>query len=199
MQRQGLGERIRPIAFRLARQAVDEIQAQVVKARLPGVSHRLFHLLPSVAAADELEQIVIGALRAQGDPVKARRAQRLEAPQAAAVRIALHGYLRALQNTARVLEGFKQLAEPVRPVIAGRPAAEINAVHIKAADPRGGLPDVRQQGVLVFGHKPVLPGQRAEIAVSAAAGAKRYMDVDTEFFLHENTTGMEVYLKDIVY
>ena len=117
-------ERVGPVALGLAGQAVDEVAAQVVEARLARGDHGVLHLLPVVAAAYELEDVVVRALHAEGDAVEALAPELGELAEDGAVGVGLKRHLAVLEHAAGALELIPELDEPVGPVVARRAAAE---------------------------------------------------------------------------
>ena len=178
--RQGLG----PVALGLAGQAVHEIHAHVVKARQARVVNGLLRLLEVVAAADELEEVIVRCLHADREAVDALLAQQPHGVEADAVGVTLHGDLRVEAHVAIELQLVKEVDDPVCPVVARGAAAEIDRVHLVLTDGMAGLVDMLQQRLMVFGHARVAAGERIEIAVAALAGAEGDMDIDSQFWSH---------------
>ena len=179
-----LGERVRPVAAGLAGQAVDEIEADVVKPGGAGIFHGHLHLVEAVAAADHFQDIIVGRLHADAQAVEARLVQGAQVVQADAVRIDLDRHLRALEQAAGGLDGVEQLDEARRAVKARRAAAEIHRVDVRRGDAPGALFDVLEQGVLIVRHAVGRAGAGIKIAVAALARAKRDVDIDTETRFH---------------
>ena len=168
-----LGERVRPVAAGLAGQAVDEIEADVVKPGDAGIFHGHLHLVEAVAAADHFQDIIVGRL-----------VQGAQIVQADAVRIDLDRHRRALEQAAGGLDGVEQLDEARRAVKARRAAAKIHRVDVRRGDAPGALFDVLEQGVLIVRHAVGRAGAGIKIAVAALARAKRDVDIDTETRFH---------------
>ena len=180
----GAHQRVLPVRFGLAGQAVYEVYVQVVKSGLAGRPHGLLHLQPVVPPADELQYVVVGALGAQGYAVEALPAQKLEVLQPGAVRVGLQRHLGVAPHAPAVLQLGPELRQAGGAVVAGRAAAEVDRVHLIALERAVALPYMRDQRVLVLGHEPVAAGQGVKVAVAALGGAERYVDVDAEAPVH---------------
>ena len=117
------------------------------------------HLAPVVPAPYHAEDLVIGALRADGQAVHAFPAQDLKLPPADAVRIAFHGDLRGLQQPVGAFQLPQDLGDALRSVVAGRSAAEINAVHEVVLHARQSLLQLDQDRVLIRPHQSLVAGK----------------------------------------
>ena len=96
-------KRFRPVALGLARQTVDEVEAHIFKAGPACVFHRHLRLLEIVSAAYHFQNVVIGRLHADRQPVHALTAQELEVVKPHRVGIDLHCYLRIEPDIAYTL------------------------------------------------------------------------------------------------
>ena len=178
-----LCQRLRPVALGLTGQAVNQIQADVVKASLARRGKGQLRLLEAVPPADELEQIVVGGLHAHGKPGDTLGAQQLQILVGHAVGVALHGDLSVQPDVAVALEHIEDLHQVLGPVIAGGAAAEVDRVHLVVADPPGRLRQMGDQCPVIVGHLLLASGQGIEVTIAALAGAEGYMNIDAQTWL----------------
>ena len=183
LERERLGERVGPVLARLARQTVDEIETHVAEAGLARALDRHFHLPPVVAAADEPENVVVGALRADGKAVHALLAQHAQLLAPDAVRVALHGDLALLHQPVRDLQLLQYLHDAPRAVVARRAAAEVHRVDKVIGHAGHRFLQLNEQRILVIGHELVPARQTAEVAVRALRCAERYVKIYAQAFV----------------
>ena len=159
-----LGEGVGPVALGLAGQTVHQIDADVVEARLARVAKGLLRLLEVVAPSDELQEIVVAGLHADGQAVDPLLPQELEGRGADGIGVAFDGDLGVETDIAVELEQVEDLDEPVRAVVARRAAAEIDRVHLIVFDGVGRFLQMGQQGLLILGHQIVaaLQGEKSQ-------------------------------------
>ena len=173
-------EGVAPVLPALGGEPVDQVQADVLEARPPGLFHRPGHLGPVVPPPQEAEDGVVGALGPQGDAVEARPAQAPQPGGLHAVGVGLQGDL-AVGGEARFLpDEAQQVHQVIRPVPAGGAPAEIHRVDAVAFQPGGGLRQVLFQRLLVGGDQVPAARRGAEVAVGAAAGAEGDMDIEPQ-------------------
>ena len=177
-------ERVGPVALGLAGQAVDEVDADVVEPGLTRGCHGELGLLPVVAAAYELEYVVVRALHAHGEAVETLFPELGELSERGAVGVDLHRDLAVLEHAAAALELIPELEQALGSIVAGRSAAKVHGVDIPALERRIALAYVLHERVLVLRHQPVAPGERVEVAVRALRDAERYVDVYAESVVH---------------
>ena len=177
------GQGVRPVALGLAGQAIDQVQADVVKARLARRGKGQLRLLEAVPAADELQQVVVGGLHPHGQPGDALRAQQLQVLVGHAVGVALHSDLGVQPDIAVALEHIEDLHQVLGAVIAGGAAAEVDRVHLVVADPPGRLRQMGDQRPVIVGHLLLASGQGIEVTVAALAGAEGDMNIDAQTWL----------------
>ena len=184
MQLDDLGERLRPVGFRLARQTVDEVETHVVKPGLAGVDDGGLRLLEIVPAADELQKIVVRSLNADGQAVDALLAQELQSVEADAVRVHLNSDLRVKPDVAVELEGVEYLDDAVCAVEAGRAAAEIYGIDLVVLYRLRRLVQMREQRFVILRHQMLAARERIEVAVAAFAGAEGYVYIYSQTSSH---------------
>ena len=170
---------IRPVRPGLPGQAVDQVHTDVPEAGLPGRMICLDGLTVCVPPADGPEDLIIGRLHTHGNTVHPGFFQQLQVVQPHAVRVHLHGDLRILQQPFPGLQGVQNLHQVLRPVIAGRAPADIHRVNIIFPHSGEALPDMGQEGLLIFSHHLLTFGTGIEIAVPALAGAEGNVNINT--------------------
>ena len=130
LQSDGRPQVFPPARRRLLRQAVNQVEAQVVKARCAGGAHGLDRLAVRVDASDQAQLVVARGLHPERNAVEARAP---ELPQrrciARAVGIRLGRDLGAFVHVVMGEDRFQNAAQPVRAEIARRAAAEVDRVN----------------------------------------------------------------------
>ena len=174
-----------PLVEGLAGQAVDEIQGDVVEARLAGLLHGGDGLLVVVGPAQLLEHLVVVVLHAQAHAVEALGVELLQQGRGGRVGVGLEGHLRVGGHVEAALQLVENAHQGVRPEEGGRAAAEIHRIHGILRGPRAELPDVGGQGVHIQVGQLLLAAaaQGIEIAVLAFAAAEGDVDVDAQLLL----------------
>ena len=181
VQRHGGGEVFHPPLLRLAGQAVDQIQRQILELGFSGGLHRLLHLLHGMDAADGLQFLVAGGLHPQRDAVEACPPQSPEGfPVPGGIGVGLKGDLRVPFHLIALFNGFQDPAQPFFSQIAGGAAAEINRVHGVGCGKGRGFGQVGAEGVGIGVHAVLRAGQRVKIAVNAFGFAERDMDIQPQ-------------------
>ena len=183
-QREGVLHRPPPALPALSGQAADQVQGQVFKPRRPGHGDRPVPLEDGVGAADGGQLLRAGGLEAQGQPVKARPAQGVQSVQVHAVRVGLQGDLRPGLEGKGLPQGLERRTQPLRPVPAGGPAAEVDRVRRQGTGALRHAPEVGQKGALVLLHPALPAGQGIEVAVAALAAAEGDVEVDPQLIPH---------------
>ena len=181
LQSDGRPQVFPPARRRLLRQAVNQVEAQVVKARCAGGAHGLDRLAVRVDASDQAQLVVARGLHPERNAVEARAP---ELPQrrciARAVGIGLGrdfgGFFHAIMGKHRL----QYPAEALRAQIARRAAAEVDRVN--GMVPRvGRAPDQiapQRRGVGV--HPFLRVRQRVKVTVNALGLAERNVKVKSQ-------------------
>ena len=174
-------EVVLPALQGLVRQTVNEVQRHVGDLGLPGGGHGVADLLEGVDAAQAAQLLVVGGLHPQGDAVEAPAAQGAERlPVPGGVRVGLEGDLGVFVQVVVLFHGLEQAAQPLGAQVGGGAAAEIHRVHPVALRPGGSLGQVGAQGLHIFVHPCLGPGQGVKVAVDALAFAKGHVDIQAQ-------------------
>ena len=149
-----IGQGLLPLFHGLPRQPVNEVQADIFEACLPGGRHGVLGLLPGVDAADGPQRLVVRGLYSQGDAVKACPAQALQSLFVpGGVGIGLQGNLRVLIHLIELFDAPQQVAQAVCSQIAGGTAAKVDGVHQMAGCLGRHLDQMPLQGAAIVVHK----------------------------------------------
>ena len=167
-----------PARHRLLGQTVDEVEAQIVKARGASVLHRADGLRVRVDAPDAPQLRVVRGLHPEREAVEACIVQ---LPQGGnilrAVGVGLERDLRAGGDAVALKNRVQKAAQAVGAEIARCAAAEVNGVYgavRRALPPRG---ELRGQRGDVSVHLSLGARQGVEVAVNALRLAERNVDV----------------------
>ena len=170
-----------PLAQGLMGQAVDEIQGEVFKFRLPGGVHGGLYLIHGVDAANLRQFPVVGGLHPQGQAVEPCPPEGPEGlPVPGGVRIGLQGDFRPPGDGIAFQNGFQDFDQPFFPQIAGGSAAEINGVHQIPGGKGGHFRQMDLEGVYVIVHPGLRPRQGVEVAVCAFFCTEGNVDVQPQ-------------------
>ena len=137
-----------PLLEGLTGQTVDEVQGDVVEARLAGVFHALHGLLIVVGTAELFQQLVIVVLHAEAHAVEALGMELLQQHRRSAVGIGLKGHLRVGLHIEAALQFIENTHQGIRAEERGGAAAEIHGIHGVLRGSGAELADVGGQGVL---------------------------------------------------
>ena len=184
LQGQGGLHRGVPVFFRLAGEAVDEIQVQVFDFGVPCAPDGLFHLPERVGAVDGGKLFVAGGLHPYGQPVHPCPPQAAEHFFIHAVRIGLQGEFHILGQGEPLFQGGYQLQQAFFPIPGWGAAADVDAVHHLLFGTGGGVQDLLEQRALVVVHPVILARQGIEVAVVALAPAERDVHIQAQRVFH---------------
>ena len=187
-----------PVGERLARRAVDEVEADVVEAGRArpvdggGHPHRV------VGAVEGAQDVVDRRLHAEADPVEAGRPQLLEVPRRDAVGVGLRGDLDVVGQAELGRRARHDRAEVGGLQQRGRAAAEEDRLDLDVAVAQhvAGEADLadRRLGVRRPAGADLVAelegGVGVEVAVAAAHAAERDVDVETERLAAEGRPGL---------
>ena len=134
MQLHNTSQALCPVTLVLARQAIHQVQGDIVKPRSPGSAVSFLRLLPVVAAADHLQQIVLHRLYPDGKTVHTFLAHFPKILPVHGVGIAFYGDLGVDTDVPVQLQHVKELQQALSAVVARGAAAEVDAVHLVIAD-----------------------------------------------------------------
>ena len=165
---------------RLAGQPIHEVEVEVVEARL-GNLDCVARFVRAVDAAKRPEVRVVEALDADRQPVDAAGSIVAELLRLERARVRLERDLGIGRERQARAEFGKQAIDRARREEARRAAAEEDAVHAPAPDPRQRVLEVRDKrgAVRVLGQVAFL-FVRVEIAVRAFAHAPRHVHIERE-------------------
>ena len=184
LQGQGGAEGLLPGFQALARQAVDEIKAEVVDLGPAQLRRGQLHLAGGVDAVDAAQLPGVGGLHPQRDPVDPGPAQGSHGAGVHAVGVALEGDLRLPAHGEAALKIEQQLPDALGAVIGGGAAAEVDGVDRPALHQGGPAFELGEEGLLVEVHLFLPARQGVEVAVVTFAPAKGDVDVKSQDASH---------------
>ena len=164
----------------LGRQAIDQVNIDVVKPDVSGIFDSILCLLVGMTPADHAKEIIICRLQAEGKPVDPFSLHQLQGPPADAVGIALHSDLGICAHIAVSLEHIQHFRNPVCPVIAGRTSAEVDGIHLVIPDGIGRLLQMGKERFMILRHQIIAPGKGIEVTVAALAGTEGNVNIDSQ-------------------
>ncbi len=161
-------------------QAEDQIEREVVEARTSSQRDGRARGLGVMRPTEHLEAAIVEGLRADREAIHAERAQGLELALVDFTWVHLDGDLRFLGERVDPADRAQHAPERARLPQAGRAAAEIRRRGDAAGELSGTLLqlELHRPGVTLMRDPP--PRVDGEVAVRAALGAVREVDVDAE-------------------
>ena len=136
-QRQHGRQRPRPIGHALSRQAIDEVEVEVIEAGGAGQAHGLDGGGEVVGAPQQGQLARQRALHAEAEPVDAQGAVGGQRAGRDCARVGLHRDLRVGQHGERFASGGQNVAQLLRRQQGRRAAAEEDGAHGRARVARG--------------------------------------------------------------
>ena len=170
-ERDRLSEVAREILGALARDAVDQVERDIVEARLAERGHRAADIVGAGPTFERLEQVALKALRSERDPVDTVFAKHLGQSRRHRLRICLDGRLRGTRKGGEKPGERRGLRE------RGRAAAEEDRVDLVREHVALEL-QLGEQRVDVAAVLAVVARDCDEVAVAAAVRAERQVDVE---------------------
>ena len=178
-QYQTLLDRVKEFFLRLTRQAVHQIETDVIKALLPRQIHRGFGLLERMDTPNALKLILLRRLHAEGQTVDAVFFHRVKHFFIRALRIALDRDFRIVRQREFIAHLLQNTAEIFRPQTGRCAAANIYGIYRVTAACPSVFPDMRQQRRNIAFHQ-VRVGHGIKIAVGALFHAERNVQVQPQ-------------------
>ena len=177
-----------PVRQGLTRQAVHQVQRQILEARLPDALDGRQNLGIIMGTAQLFQHFVVVVLDPQAHPVEALSPEPPEQLVGDGIRVGFKGNFRIAGHVEIFPHGGKNGRQAVAPQIAGGAAAEVHGIDLVAGGQLSRLFDMGADGVDVGVHPlVVLAGQGIEIAILALAAAKGDMHINAKGYFFFST------------
>lgn len=177
-ERNGRVHRLLPLAHGLSRYAVDQVNADIGKSRVPRKTHGSNSLGRGMKSAENLKHVIGERLYAQTEPVYASLDQKRENLARDRIRVRLNREFRIIRDPEVFADDFGHPRQLARGERGRRPASQVNALEYPLRE--SGLIAVslnlKTANKLVSAAGSVRSGIKT--TVQTLSDTKRYMDIE---------------------